>query len=166
MSYYFVGSLQRYFRSFFAGARLRLLGALAVGSVILGVSTSAWAVGPPYYEDFESEQACGTGCGAVCVLGPSGWLNAAGDDLDFSTDSGGTSSSSTGPTTDHNPGTASGNYLYVEASCSGTGYPTKTANLISPPLQLQSVLTPAAYFWYHQLRGSCTSTSWTQAKPC
>jgi PKD repeat protein len=104
----------------------------------------------PYNEDFESFATCGTGCGAVCPLaGATGWTNDLGDNLDWSVDVGGTSSSSTGPSVDHNPGNSSSNYLYVETSCSGTGYPSMTANLISPPIDLSGANGMQMEFWWH-----------------
>ncbi|MFT7611966.1 MAG: hypothetical protein ACI9J3_000915 [Parvicellaceae bacterium] len=104
----------------------------------------------PYMEDFESFAACGTGCGAACTLtGATAWANDTGDNLDWLIDVGGTSSSSTGPSIDHNPGTASGNYLYVETSCSGTGYPSATANLLSPQLDLVGANQMQFEFWWH-----------------
>lgn len=105
----------------------------------------------PYAEDFESFATCGTGCGAACPLtgGTNIWTNDLSDNLDWLVDLGGTTSTSTGPSIDHNPGTASGNYLYVETSCSGTGYPNMTANLISPAIDLTGTNNVQFEFWYH-----------------
>ncbi|MDB2657168.1 PKD domain-containing protein [Crocinitomicaceae bacterium] len=102
----------------------------------------------PYEQDFESFTNCGTGCGASCILSQN-WTNNLGDDLDWLTDVGGTSSSTTGPTVDHTLGNSAGKYLYVETSCSGTGYPTKTANLLSPTIDLTGTNDVQFEFWYH-----------------
>ncbi|MFT6500719.1 MAG: hypothetical protein ACJASQ_000828 [Crocinitomicaceae bacterium] len=109
----------------------------------------------PYAEDFESFTTCGTGCGQACPLvgGTNAWTNDLGDNLDWLVDVGGTSSSNTGPTAnggaDHNPGTSSGNYLYIESSCSGTGYPNMTANIWSPAIDLTGTNDVQFEFWYH-----------------
>ena len=102
----------------------------------------------PHTEDFESFATCGTGCGASCVLS-SNWVNSTADNLDWLTDVGGTSSTSTGPSVDHTLGTASGNYLYVETSCSGTGFPSMTADLESPVFDFSLSNDPKMDFWYH-----------------
>lgn len=109
----------------------------------------------PYAEDFESFTTCGTGCGAVCPLagGTNAWTNDLTDNLDWLVDVGGTGSSDTGPTAnggaDHNPGTSSGKYLYIESSCSGTGYPNMTANIWSPAIDLTGTNNVQFEFWYH-----------------
>ena len=72
-------------------------------------------------DDFESDATCSTSsnCGAtVCPL-VGNWANltnGAQDDIDWRVDQNGTPSSNTGPSVDYNPGTSSGNYLYLEAS--------------------------------------------------
>lgn len=83
----------------------------------------------PYREDFES------GMGA--------WLQDAGDDFDWTRNSGGTPSVDTGPTGDHTTG--SGNYLYTEASYPNN--PQKTAILNGPSFNNFSSLE--LRFWYH-----------------
>jgi PKD repeat protein len=105
----------------------------------------------PYSEDFESFSTCGTGCGAVCALtgGTNIWTNDLTDNLDWLVNVGTTSSSDTGPTLDHKPGNSSGKYLYIESSCSGTGYPNMTANLISPQIDLTGTNDMQFEFWYH-----------------
>ncbi|NNF34713.1 MAG: hypothetical protein HKN68_11415 [Saprospiraceae bacterium] len=109
----------------------------------------------PYYEDFESMAGCGTSsdCGTtVCTLS-NGWVNmdnGSEDDIDFRVDSGGTPSANTGPLTDYNPGTSSGNYIYTEASaCSG-----RTAILLSPCVDLAGSTTPELKFAYHMSGGN------------
>lgn len=110
----------------------------------------------PYTQDFEAFTTCGTGCGATCTLSEN-WYNDTGDNLDWITDIGGTSSSNTGPSADHTFGTAAGKYLYVETSCSGTGFPTKIANLWSPQIDLTGTNDVQFEFWYH-MYGSTMGT--------
>lgn len=102
----------------------------------------------PYTQDFEGFTNCATGCGASCTLSEN-WVNAAGDNLDWITDVGGTSSTATGPSVDHTLGNSAGRYLYVETSCSGTGYPNYTANLLSPQIDLVGANNMQFEFWYH-----------------
>ena len=92
----------------------------------------------------------------VALVGPDdfetgfgSWANVAGDDIDWTSDSGGTPSNGTGPTVDHTTGSASGFYLYTEASGDGTAYPNMTALLEGPCIDL-SFFTDASWtFWYH-----------------
>jgi PKD repeat protein/photosystem II stability/assembly factor-like uncharacterized protein len=74
-----------------------------------------------YNNDFEAEALCSTAsdCGTtVCPLSGA-WTNLSNgteDDIDWRVDEGGTPSTGTGPSVDYNPGTAVGNYAYLEAS--------------------------------------------------
>ena len=86
----------------------------------------------PYSESFESN------------LGA--WSNtSAGDDIDWTRDSGGTPSSGTGPSN----GADGSFYMFVEASGNNTGYPNKRAILNSPCLDLTSETEAFATFNYH-----------------
>ena len=124
--------------------------AFAVLTVLmLPALAQAQFVVAPFLEDLEAEATCPTGCGAVCNLTGGVFNNAAGDDLDFSVDVGGTSSSSTGPSIDHTLGDATGKYAYIESSCSGTGYPTKTSNFESVPIDVSAMANPTFYFSWH-----------------
>ncbi len=115
--------------------------------------TVSSGVSLPLTENFETFALCGTtnNCETeVCAM-INGWVNETNlvvDDIDWRTDEGGTPSTGTGPTTDFNPGTATGNYLYLEASgapvCSN-----KQANLISPCIDLTSASSAALTFAYH-----------------
>jgi hypothetical protein len=104
----------------------------------------------PYAENFESFPLCNTGpdCEATSCALLNGWqqeVNLAGDDIDFRTSEGPTPSGSTGPDVDHTLGTASGNYLYLEASqCVN-----RTAVLTSPCISLAGTSQPQCSFWYH-----------------
>jgi hypothetical protein len=102
----------------------------------------------PYLEDFEAEANCGTGCGAVCNT-LIDFINPTTDDLDWTVDVGGTGSGGTGPSVDHTIGSAAGVYVYVETSCSGTGYPNFTANLESPWFDFTTLSDMNLSFWYH-----------------
>ncbi|WP_456376274.1 LamG-like jellyroll fold domain-containing protein, partial [Lutibacter sp.] len=85
----------------------------------------------PYSEDFE------TGIGS--------WTQDAGDDIDWTNQTGGTPTNNTGPS-----GAANGAYyMYVEASGNGTGYPDKTANIETPCFNLTGTTNPRATFFYH-----------------
>ncbi|MEZ4851925.1 MAG: choice-of-anchor J domain-containing protein, partial [Bacteroidia bacterium] len=105
----------------------------------------------PFTEDFEGQSNCGTSsnCGnEICNL-TGGWVNAINftmDDIDWRVDNGGTPSTATGPSIDHNPGTLSGKYLYTEAS---SGCEGQLAELYSPCIDVGGMLNPILSFWYH-----------------
>ena len=128
----------------------------AAGSV--SVSSSA-SIGDPavlsgfdlFVEDFETFGQRTTNSVANVVL-VNDWSNQANgviDDLDWTSDRGGTSSGTTGPSTDHTLGTSAGTYLYAEAS--GAGSPSKLANLISPIVNLEGSASSMLEFYYHML---------------
>ncbi len=73
------------------------------------------------------------------------WTQASGDDLNWTRDSGGTPSNGTGPSS----GSQGANYIYVEASGNGTGYPSKRAVINSPCLDLNSASSATFTFDYH-----------------
>ena len=81
------------------------------------------------------------------------WTQATGDDLDFTVNSGGTPSNSTGP----NEAIDGNSYIYVEASGDGTGFPNKTAILNSPCLDFGNVSDPILTFNYHMLGSAINS---------
>ncbi|RMG74663.1 MAG: hypothetical protein D6722_02185 [Bacteroidetes bacterium] len=113
------------------------------------------ALSLPYTQDFEAYDLCSTASsceGEVCALGD-GWVNlpnGIADDIDWRTNQGPTPTGSSGPTTDHRPGTATGKYLYLEAS---GGCTEAEAALVTPCFDLNSVAMPELSFWYH-MRGS------------
>jgi len=107
----------------------------------------------PWSDNFESFSSCNTTSNCeieVCSLNNNFINDANGtfDDIDWRTDSGGTPSGGTGPSSDNNPGTLTGKYLYLEASgtpvCSN-----KQANLMTPCIDLVSVANPELSFAYH-----------------
>lgn len=105
----------------------------------------------PYYNDFESFGICGTNtdCGGTNCLLNGGWVNATNgvdDVFDMRVNTGGTASANTGPTTDHNPGTASGKYIYSEASNNCYGV---QSIVYSPCFDLTGAIQPEMSFWYH-----------------
>ncbi|MFK7971298.1 MAG: hypothetical protein AB8F95_13065, partial [Bacteroidia bacterium] len=116
----------------------------------------------PYTQDFETFSTCSDGCGANCVLpAASGWVNAPDapfgglpDNLDWLTDTDGSSSSNTGPDVDHTLGTNIGKYLYIESSCDGIGHSNKSAFLISPKFDFTGLNAPQMEFWYHMYGAS------------
>lgn len=114
----------------------------------------------PFVEDFEGQTLGPTGCGPSYTFTGTTWMN--GDDAgsvthqtDWTVDNGGTSSSGTGPSIDHTLGTNSGNYIYAETSCSGSGYPNRTWELWSPFLDFSGTTTNMELtFWYHAFGGT------------
>lgn len=114
-------------------------------------------------EDFEGwgpTQSYNGSCDAG-TLGATGGLwyqDQVGDNGEWRLDYGGTGSSSTGPSTDFNPGTSSGYYLYTEASgCYGT-----TVHLLSPCLDFSSSAYKLkfAYHMWGQTMGSLSVDVW------
>ncbi|MBL7923756.1 MAG: S8 family serine peptidase [Bacteroidia bacterium] len=104
----------------------------------------------PFIEDFEAAALCGTAndCEATVCPIPGGWINEANldqDDIDFRVSEGPTASAGTGPDVDHTLGTAAGNYVYLEASTCFN----RTANLVTPCLDLTTAASPQMTFWYH-----------------
>ncbi len=85
----------------------------------------------PYSESFES------GLGA--------WSQSTSDNIDWTRTNTATPSGSTGPTN----ASQGSNYLFVEASVEGTGYPNAQAVLISPCFNLASVSNGNFTFKYH-----------------
>lgn len=107
----------------------------------------------PIGEDFEAFTSCDTAanCGQqVCPL-TAGWtndINHVDDTVDWRINAGPTPtrlhSNTTGPLQDYSPGTADGQYAYIEATgCSG-----KQANLISPCIEVPNA-NPSMVFRYH-----------------
>ncbi len=85
----------------------------------------------PYTESFES--------------GIGEWTQETGDDINWTVDSNGTPSSSTGPSS----ATNGSNYIFTEASGSGNGYPNKVALLTSPCIDLTHESNAELSFDYH-----------------
>lgn len=98
----------------------------------------------PYAEGFES------GLGA--------WTQSSADDIDWTVDANGTPSSSTGPSS----ATEGSNYLYVESSGNGTGFPNKVAIINSPCIDLSAETAATFTFSYH-MYGSSMGTLDLQA---
>lgn len=115
-------------------------------SVISGV-----LVASSVQENLETFTLCGTAtnCAAtICPLG-NGWINETNgsqDDIDFRTNEGPTPSTGTGPDVDHTLGTATGNYIYLEAS---NACFFQQANLVSPCIDLTSASSAQMTYWYH-----------------
>ncbi|WP_109300995.1 T9SS type A sorting domain-containing protein [Aquimarina sp. AU474] len=93
----------------------------------------------PYSQSFESN------------LGQ--WSQSTLDDLNWTRDSGGTPSNSTGPST----GADGSFYLYVEASGNNTGFPNKRAILNSPCVDFSAVDSPRLNFEYHMFGSAINS---------
>ncbi|MBN1341009.1 MAG: hypothetical protein JXA03_16895, partial [Bacteroidales bacterium] len=76
---------------------------------------------------------------------PEGWSNALTDDFDWTTNSGSTPSSGTGPSGDHTSG--SGYYAFTESSSPNN--PGKTTLLVTPVFDLGNLVDAQVTFWYH-----------------
>jgi|GEM_PF-3772813 len=100
----------------------------------------------PHIEDFEAQANCPGSCNAACNF-TNGWLNETGDDGNWITDNGGTSSGSTGPSIDHTLKTTTGKYLYFETS--SPCYPNRVANLRTPQIDLSGTNAVQFEFWWH-----------------
>jgi hypothetical protein len=128
--------------------KLLLLSVLAVVGLIVPSVAIAQITTFPYAQDFEGFVQCGGSCASTCAL-QDNWVNAATATRDFSSDTGGTASGSTGPqSVDHNPGTSSGRYLYAEASspCSSGA---NSWHLLAPTIDLNGTNDIQFTFWYH-----------------
>lgn len=101
----------------------------------------------PLYEDFEDNDPCSTG-GCEVICSSYDWINVPNDidDTDWRTDFGGTPSGGTGPAVDFDPGTATGNYMYIESSWCFN----QIAQLESPCISLVDVTLPEIKFAYHR----------------
>ncbi len=73
------------------------------------------------------------------------WSQSTSDDLNWLVDANGTPSNNTGPSS----ATEGSNYIYVEASGNGTGYPNKQAIINSPCFDLSSAASASFSFSYH-----------------
>jgi PKD repeat protein len=127
--------------------KLLLLSVVAVVGLIVPNISTAQITTFPYVQDFEGFAQCGGSCTSTCAL-QDNWVNATTANRDFSSDTGGTSSGSTGPSTDHTLGTSAGRYLYTEASspCSSPG---NSWHLLSPTIDLTGSNNIQFTFWYH-----------------
>jgi hypothetical protein len=120
-------------------------------TAITVVLASGTPVIPPLAENFESFTLCSSAsdCEATnCTMinGFRNLVNGQEDDIDWRTFEGATPTTVSGPGMDYNPGTATGNYLYLEAS-GGCTY--KTALLLTPCIDLSSLSNPELVFAYH-----------------
>lgn len=105
----------------------------------------------PYAEDFETFSTCSdqpncsfTNCGLA--NGHHNSSNNVIDDIDWRTHSGTTPSSGTGPDMDHNPGTSSGKYVYLES----TSCQDRNSYFITPCIDLTTATEPELTFWFHK----------------
>lgn len=131
---------------------------MSARTLALAVSSSFLLPSPAHAQvlltqSFDAFLPCSDTCGRPCLLSE-GWTNLGGDQMDWVVDSGGTTSRSTGPSTDHTLGTAAGRYLYTEAS---SGCSNRTAEVASPVLTFTSSSSPVLSFWYH-MYGSAMGT--------
>ncbi len=85
------------------------------------IQVAGGSIATSFNDNFETSGLCGTAsdCATtVCSLGGlwDNLTNGSQDNIDWRIDEGGTPSVGTGPSVDFNPGTAAGNYAYIEAS--------------------------------------------------
>ena len=73
------------------------------------------------------------------------WTQSSADDINWTVDANGTPSNNTGPSS----AIQGSNYIYVEASGNGTGFPNKRAIITSPYFDLSSVTEANFTFKYH-----------------
>ena len=97
----------------------------------------------PYLENFDDGE---DGPGSF----PRDWSVTANPPYTWTVNSGPTPTggfnNATGPLVDHTTGTASGFYVYTEASGGAVG---DTTELITPPVVISSLENPSFEFWYH-----------------
>lgn len=118
---------------------------LAISFLLFSVISFSQVINTfPTTEDLETWLICPDTCGSVCIFS-GGWSNEG--NINFLTHEGVTGTPLTGPSVDHNPGTVTGNYVYVESD-----FPCNpdTAILETPLIDLNNVLSPSFSFWYHQ----------------
>ena len=129
--------------------RLVILGGLAICALV-GPVWAQVVTTFPFNDDFEgqSQAQASNACGVSVPLA-SPWTNATDDDIDWTPDSGGTPSLNTGPSMDQSPGTASGIYLYTEASspCFNS-----TARLLSPQFDISAFVNPPSITYSYHMR--------------
>lgn len=94
----------------------------------------------PVTENFESFTTGAPGTFA------NGWVAEPTTGFRWQVNSGTTTSSFTGPEVDHTTGTATGIYVYTEASSGSSG---DVATLTSPCLDFSTMTAPELRFWYH-----------------
>lgn len=120
---------------------------LLLSLLMLGMWGNAQTITLPHTESFEQFPLCNGTCGTTCNL-VNGWTNGAGAYADWTVDINGTSSTPTGPSSDHTLGTPTGHYLYTEAS--SPCFPSRTFYLVTPLLDFSGANAPQVSFWYHQ----------------
>ncbi len=109
------------------------------------------SVNVPFIQDFESDNNCSTASNCeqeVCGL-TLGYVNAENgefDDIDWRVNNGTTPSNNTGPAVDHTLGTASGKYVYLEA----TTCFNKISELYTPCIDLIGTSAPILEFYHHR----------------
>lgn len=112
-----------------------------------GYDLGHWTASVPQVWDFES--------------GLTGWENNQADDSDWTRDSGGTPSGSTGPNHDQTLGTGSGYYVYVETSSGGAIDPGDTSILDGPVIKVVAGGTTVGL--YYHMYGANMGTLYLEA---
>ena len=112
------------------------------------INSTGQTLGTIFNFDSGTRASSASTCGAVVSALPGGYYNETNnvsDDHDWRLFGGATPSTNTGPDVDHTTGTATGNYIYLEAStCTN-----KLASLITPCFTVPASGTYAFRYWYH-----------------
>jgi hypothetical protein len=110
-------------------------------------------IGSIFNFDSGTRAAGTTNCEATTSTLPGGYINETNnvtDNIDWRLFGGSTASATTGPDVDHTLGTATGNYIYLEASnCFN-----KTALMLTPCFSIPVGGIHALRFWYHMYGSS------------
>ncbi len=105
----------------------------------------------PFVQNMEGFSFCSTASNcenATCLL-TGGWINEPNgirDDINWRVNAGSTPTINTGPISDHNPGTVTGKYLYLESS---NNCNRAEAVLSSPCVFIEALQKPTISVWYH-----------------
>jgi len=78
-----------------------------------------------------------------------GWVGSNTTGYSWRAQAGPTTSGGTGPEVDHTLGTATGIFMYVEASTPAAA--GSTTDLTSPSMSITGIANPALSFWYHMV---------------
>lgn len=107
----------------------------------------------PYVENFDLWNQCISCVDGACLTSAAtaGWENVLGDNDDWDTRSGATTSFNTGPSSDH---TGGGSYMYTETS----GCNNNNVSINTPCFDFSGVV-PRITFWYHMFGGTMGTMS-------
>ena len=149
--------------------RIYMAGVVDIGAYEFqgdGLGITSYINTYPYLETFETFTLCGNNfdpCNFDCKSAvANGWLQDDNDGDDWRVDASTTPSGGTGPSRDNTTGTATGKYLYTEASvCNGV-----TSILVSPVFDVSSLSTPTLSFWIHMFGANMGTMQVEMRKDC